>query len=103
VLEAANGRDALAVLAGAAPSPSLVLLDLTMPVMGGEELVPILNQDYPGVQIIVTSGYAEEDAHRRFPPGAAVGFLQKPYTAAALIEKVEEILKRGSNRIRHTT
>jgi PAS domain S-box-containing protein len=103
VLEAANGRDALAVLAGAAPSPSLVLLDLTMPVMGGEELVPILNQDYPGVQIIVTSGYAEEDAHRRFPPGAAVGFLQKPYTEAALIEKVEEILKRGSNRIRQTT
>ena len=38
VLEAKNGRDALEVLAGAAPLPSLVLLDLTMPVMGGEEL-----------------------------------------------------------------
>jgi hypothetical protein len=65
-------------------------------------LVPILNQDYPGVQIIVTSGYAEEDVHRRFPPGAVAGFLQKPYTSAALMERVEETLNRGSNRLRST-
>ena len=95
VLEAKNGRDALEVLAGAAPLPSLVLLDLTMPVMGGEDLVPILNQDYPGLRIIVTSGYPEEHARRVFPPGAVAGFLQKPYTMAMLTEKVEETLNSG--------
>lgn len=95
VLEAKNGKDALEVLAGAVPRPSLVLLDLTMPVMGGEELVPILKRDYPGLWIIVTSGYPEEDARRGFPPGAVAGFLQKPYTVATLTEKVEETFNSG--------
>ena len=99
VLEAENGRDTLEVLASAAPVPSLVLLDMTMPVMGGQELVPILNQKYPHLQIIVTSGYAEEDVQRRFPPGAVTGFLQKPYTVAALSEKVEETLRRGGDQV----
>ncbi len=98
VLEAKNGRETLEVLAGADPLPSLVLLDMTMPVMGGQELVPILNQKYAHLQIIVTSGYAEEDVQRRFPPGAVTGFLQKPYTVAALSEKVEETLRRGGDR-----
>ena len=75
--------------------PRLVLLDLTIPVMGGAELVPILNRDYPGLQVIVTSGYAEEDARREFPSGAIADFLQKPYTLAAPTEKVEGILSGG--------
>jgi PAS domain S-box-containing protein len=95
VLEAKDGREALDVLASAARRPSLVLLDLTMPVMGGEELVPILNRDYPDLRIIVSSGYPEEDAAKRFRPGAVAGFLEKPYTVAALTEKVEETLDSG--------
>ena len=95
VLEAKDGKDAIGVLARAGPLPSLVLLDLTMPRIGGEELVPILNRDYPGLNIIVTSGYAEENVRPVFPPGAVAGFLQKPYTAAALTEKVEETLDSG--------
>jgi len=95
VLEAENGKHALEVLAGADPLPSLVLLDLTMPEMGGEELVPVLAHDYPDLRIIVTSGYPEEDLQREFPPGAVAGFLQKPYTMAALTEKVEETISSG--------
>ena len=95
VLEAKDGKDAIGVLARAGPLPSLVLLDLTMPRIGGEELVPILNRDYPGLNIIVTSGYAEENVRPVFPPGAVAGFLQKPYTAAALTEKVEKTLDSG--------
>jgi two-component system cell cycle sensor histidine kinase/response regulator CckA len=87
VLEANNGRDALDVLAAASRLPSLVLLDLTMPVMGGAEPVPILNRDYPGLRVIVTSGYSEEDARRDLPPGAVADFLQKPYTITTLTEK----------------
>jgi CheY-like chemotaxis protein len=75
VLEANNGRDALDVLARAATLPTLVLLDLTMPVMGGADLVPILNHDYPGLRVIVTSGYSEEDARGDLPPGAVADFF----------------------------
>ncbi len=95
VLEAKNGKDALAVLAGASPLPSVALVDLGMPVMGGEELVPLLNLDYPDLRIIVTSGYSEEDAGKGFPLGTIAAFVQKPYTAATLLEKVEESLNRG--------
>jgi CheY-like chemotaxis protein len=95
VLEAKNGRDALEMLAGPATIPSLVLLDLTMPVMGGDELLPILNHDYPSLPIILTSGYLEEDARGAFPPGAVADFLQKPYALTTLTEKVEGILNSG--------
>ena len=98
VLEATNGKDALEVLARTAPRPSLVLLDLTMPAMGGEELVAVLSHDYPGLPIIVTSGYPEEYAQKGFSPGLVAGFLQKPYTVATLTERVEGALdSRGPN------
>jgi signal transduction histidine kinase/CheY-like chemotaxis protein len=92
VLEARNGQEALEVLAAAVPPPSLALVDLAMPVMGGDELVPILNQGYPDLKIIVTSGYPEEDARRGFPAESVAGFLQKPYTVMSLSDKVDEIL-----------
>jgi signal transduction histidine kinase/CheY-like chemotaxis protein len=97
VIEARNGKEALAVLTGAASVPSLVLIDL-----GAEELVPILSRDYPGLRIMVTSGYPEEEVRSGFPPGAVAGFLQKPYTVAALREKVEEALDSGPNVVTPT-
>jgi CheY-like chemotaxis protein len=95
VLEAKNGKDALEVLASAATLPTLVLLDLTMSVMGSAKLVPILNRDYPGLRVIVTSGYSEEDARRDLQPGAVADFLQKPYTITTLTEKVGGTLNSG--------
>jgi two-component system cell cycle sensor histidine kinase/response regulator CckA len=55
-------------------------------------LVLILNQDYPGLRVILTSGYSEEDARRDFSPEAIADFLQKPYTLTTLVDKVEELL-----------
>jgi PAS domain S-box-containing protein len=95
VLEATNGKDALELLARTATLPTLILLDLTMPALGGAEVLPILNRDYPGLPVILTSGYPEEDARTVFPPGGIADFLQKPYTLATLAEKVEGILNRG--------
>jgi CheY-like chemotaxis protein len=92
VVEAQDGKDALQVLANCPSLPSLVLLDLAMPVMGGDELVPILEEKYPGLKIIVSSGYAEEDARKSFPPASVAGFLKKPYTGVALAEKIGEVL-----------
>ena len=95
VLEATSGKSALDLLAGAATLPTLVLLDLTIPVMGGAELVPILNRDYPGLQVIVTSGYAEEDARRELPQALLPTSFRSPSTLATLTEKVEGILSGG--------
>jgi PAS domain S-box-containing protein len=95
VLAAADGRAALEILAGAGVPPAAVLLDRSMPGMNGDELVPILNRTYPSLRIVLTSGYPEADVRDAFLPGSVAGFLQKPYTVAALIEKVEETLRGG--------
>jgi signal transduction histidine kinase/CheY-like chemotaxis protein len=99
VEDAKNGTEALEALSRAASLPALVLLDLTMAPMGGEELVASLSQDYPGLPIIVTSGYPEEEVRSGFPPGTVLGFLQKPYTVAALTGKVEEALDSGGPNV----
>jgi two-component system cell cycle sensor histidine kinase/response regulator CckA len=93
VLEAENGQDALEVLADSPSLPSLALLDLAMPVMGGDELMPILAARYPDLKVILSSGYPEEEARKVLPSAAVAGFLQKPYTGVILAEKIEQALK----------
>jgi len=71
---------------------SLVLLDLTMPVMNGEQTFQRLKHMKPGIQVILTSGYDEADAMGRFARDGLAGFLQKPYTATRLAERVKRVL-----------
>jgi PAS domain S-box-containing protein len=76
---------------------NLVLLDLTMPVMNGEETLRRLQMLNPDVKVLLSSGYNEVEAVQRFAGKGLAGFIQKPYTAAALAEKVREALvgRRG--------
>jgi PAS domain S-box-containing protein len=71
---------------------SLVLLDLTMPVMNGEETLRHLQTLDPQVKVLLSSGYNEVEAVQRFAGKGLAGFIQKPYTAAGLAEKVKEVL-----------
>jgi two-component system cell cycle sensor histidine kinase/response regulator CckA len=65
-----------------------VILDMTMPVMSGEEALNHMRLIDPGVPVILSSGYNEVEAIRRFAGKGLAGFLQKPYTAKALAEKL---------------
>lgn len=96
VLEAKDGRDALRVLADCSALPALVFLDLAMPVLGGDELVPILRKQYPGLKIVMTSGFTEDDARDGLASDNVVGFLQKPYSPAALVQMAEQALGTSS-------
>ncbi|MEX2261187.1 MAG: response regulator [Bryobacteraceae bacterium] len=92
VLVAENGQDAVDIFQALSDRISLVLLDLTMPVMSGEEALPRLQAKRPDVQVILSSGYNEVEAIRRFSGKTLAGFIQKPYTAAQLAEKVKTVL-----------
>ena len=92
VLLAENGQVAVDRFARKAEEISLVLLDLTMPVMNGEQTFQRLKHLNPGVKVILTSGYDEADAMGRFASDGLAGFLQKPYTAARLAERVKRVL-----------
>ena len=88
VLVAADGAEALDCLRNA-PHVTVVLLDLTMPIMSGEEALQEIRRMRPELRVILSSGYNEIEATRRFRGQGLSGFLQKPYTADVLGEKVK--------------
>jgi CheY-like chemotaxis protein len=92
VLVATNGAEALAILT-ANSEVALVILDLTMPVMTGEKAIPLIKLSRPNVPIILSSGYSEAELSRRFNSAGISAFLQKPYTASAILAKVTQILE----------
>ena len=94
MLLADNGQIAIDVFAKLAQEISLVLLDLTMPVMNGEQTFQRLHRIRPDVKVVLTSGYNEADAMRRFGGTGLAGFLQKPYNAAQLAQRVRSVLER---------
>ena len=95
VLPAASGREAVEIFRENAARIDLVVLDLTMPGMGGEEALRALHRVQPGVRVIVSSGYDQREVTRRLPGFRLCGFLQKPYSAARLIFMVGNVLKHS--------
>jgi len=87
VLLAHNGLEAIRA-AGEHPEIGIVLLDLTMPVMGGEEAIDRILAARPGVKVIVSTGYGHREAAARFGRKNVAGFLQKPYTSKQLADKI---------------
>jgi DNA-binding NtrC family response regulator len=82
--------DAAAALALFQAGPerfSMVITDLSLPSLNGEELVERIRQIRPGLPAIITSGYAYA------PRAAGVGFVQKPFLPQMLVDAVEEALK----------
>ena len=77
---------------------SAVVLDLAMPVMTGDQVAPLLRSRRPDVPIILSSGYSESEAVRRFEGGSIAAFLQKPYTARMLVETVAAVLSNGAKQ-----
>jgi PAS domain S-box-containing protein len=93
VLLAENGREAVDLVRGA--EVRLVLLDLSMPLLGGEGALDELRRVRPDVKIVLSSGFNEAEAIQRFAGQRLSGFIQKPYTAAQLAEKVKTVLEDG--------
>ena len=60
--------------------------------MGGPETIRQLKAIRPEVPVIISTGLTEETAMRRFAGADIAGFLQKPYTLHALIEKIRSAL-----------
>lgn len=94
VITAENGRDAVDLFRQIRGQVTLILLDLTMPVMNGEEALRHLRDIQPDIKVILSSGYSEMDAVRMFAGKNLAGFLQKPYTAKRLGEAVQNALQQ---------
>jgi DNA-binding NtrC family response regulator len=71
---------------------SAVFLDLVMPVLGGHDIISELHRRWPGVKVILTSGYDVERVEKLIGKEKFAAFLQKPYTAARLAEAVKKAM-----------
>jgi PAS domain S-box-containing protein len=92
VLEASNGREAIEIFHRRADEIAVVVLDMTMPELGGEETFAALRAHRADVRVVLSSGYDESEATRRFSTPGLAGFLQKPYTSAELTARVHEAI-----------
>jgi len=92
VLTAASGEEALAIYADQAATIDLVILDLSMPGMGGRHCLRELKQRDPQVKVLIASGYAAGVLSEGDIEGAAAGFIGKPYQLAELLAAVRTIL-----------
>ena len=94
MLPARNGAQAVQVFERLGHEITVVILDLAMPVMGGEEALDRLKAIRAGVPVILSTGYGEDEAKRRFAGKDVAGFLQKPYTVDQLMEAIALVLGR---------
>jgi len=92
VILAHNGQEALRIFAQRSESISMVLLDLVMPVLSGEEVLPHLFTMKPGIRVIVSSGQDEGECMRKLQEPRVAGFLQKPYAPASLTALVRNVM-----------
>ena len=92
VLVAVNGADALVQYREHQAEIAVVVTDMMMPVLGGDELLRALQQINPTVRAIAVSGIRanEKVAQAASPDGTM--FLAKPFTAAALLQALHDVL-----------
>ncbi|MBL8878132.1 MAG: PAS domain S-box protein, partial [Phycisphaerales bacterium] len=93
VLTAEDGLRGVAIFRENSPRIDLVLLDMTMPGMSGEEVLREIRSINPTARVLLSSGYSESEATSRFSSHRANGFVQKPYTANELVQKLSDALR----------
>ena len=86
------GIDALEVYEEHQGAVRAVLLDITMPRMGGEETLIELRRRDENLPVVLSSGYDQQDATNRFFSQGAAGFIQKPYRVRTLLDMLRGVL-----------
>ena len=84
VIMARDGGEAVRIFEKRRDAIHWVLLDLTMPVMGGDEVFAALSALEPGVRVVLMSGFSRQELREKFADRGIVGFLQKPFSLQEL-------------------
>jgi DNA-binding response OmpR family regulator len=92
VLTARDGEEALSIARAHPMEIHLTVTDVVLPAMSGKEVARRLRETRPGLKVLFMSGYAEAQVVHRGVVEEEVAFLAKPFTPAALTEKVRLVL-----------
>ncbi|MEZ4658916.1 MAG: response regulator [Caldilineaceae bacterium] len=100
VIAAANGKEGIELFTHWQGKINMILLDMQMPVMSGEETYRHLRDLDASIPIVLSSGYGETEARDLWESGSLstgnVFFLRKPYTVDALLDLVQKQIPCGS-------
>jgi PAS domain S-box-containing protein len=92
VLDASNGNAGVSLFASHAAECGVVILDMTMPGLSCEETFSQLRAIRDDVNVVLTSGYPEGEALKRFANKSVTGFIQKPFSLRELGQKLSQSL-----------
>lgn len=103
VVPAINGEEALKIysenLDGEKNSKfDLVIMDMIMPKLSGEELFFKLKEINPAVRVLVSSGYASDVGTKRILQNGGLGLIKKPFSVEELVTEVKKCLKPPVNQ-----
>ncbi len=100
VLEARDGLEAVELFQSGRESVDLVLLDMTMPRMGGADAFRRIREMHPEMRVLLTSGYTQKESLESLADLPPDGFLQKPFRIRELVSKVRDILRNPTGKTR---
>ena len=93
VIEARDGADALQLYDRNDSAIDLVLTDVTMPGIGGYELVQQLRARHPQLRVLFMSGYAERAMVSNGVGPSGMGYVEKPFSVETLMRRLREVLE----------
>ncbi|MBT8370070.1 MAG: response regulator, partial [Deltaproteobacteria bacterium] len=93
VLPVDNGREAIDIFSAKKDQIDLVILDMIMPGMNGNEVFAGLKEIDPDIRVILSSGYSLDNHGEKFLKNGFRAILQKPFSMENLSVKIKEVLK----------
>jgi YesN/AraC family two-component response regulator len=93
VLTATDGDKALEIYRRHKEGIDIVLLDIGLPKMVGEDVLHKMKQENPDVKIVIASGYLELDLKSEMEQAGVKHFLQKPYMPDDVAKAFQSLLK----------
>jgi PAS domain S-box-containing protein len=96
VIEARDGKEAIALAAKYRGEIDLLVTDMVMPGMTGQELAVRLQSELPGLCVVFMSGYSEHAATEMANADPSVRLLTKPFSRTALLRAAREILQSAA-------
>ncbi len=93
VMEAKDGAEAIHLAAKHRGKIQLLVTDMVMPGMTGQELAVQLQSEHPGLCVVFMSGYSEHAATEMANADPTVRLLTKPFSRSAILRTVGEILR----------
>ena len=96
VAVASNGREAVDAVGADPSSLRVVLLDLTMPVLGGVGAFHEIRALAPHVPVVLMSGNTEQDAAEELMRSGLAACIQKPFTLATLADRLRGVLEQDA-------